>query len=297
MRCCALCGPRQPLTRSAASKISSTSSTARSPIAWTATCRPAESAAMMPASSSAWSVTRSPLLPVSRYGSAMSAVREPRLPSANAFTVPQLSMRSGCEKPRAFVISARSGAVDSGTAACTLSLRRPPLAAGMSTSWRSRHDAPGSSQPISWTCVTPWDRKRSMARSRAALRSSRDGAGSTLCTRNIAESLSSPVGRAPPGARTIAPPGGSAVSAVTPARAMAAELASALCLSACSRYTGLLGLASSIHDASGGPPPNRSERQPWPSSHEPGGAPASAASTAARRSSRPRAPERSSCAI
>ena len=80
---------------------------------------------------------------------------------------------------------------------------------------------------MSCTEVTPRDAACLSARRAALIRCSWLKGGTTLLMMGIAASLNRPVG-SPRASRTITPPGGSAVAAVTPASRMAAELASAM---------------------------------------------------------------------
>ena len=81
---------------------------------------------------------------------------------------------------------------------------------------------------MSWTVVTPSRRASPNALRVPSASSEGLGSGIALSTRLIAASFSPPSGARLPGLRTIAPPSGSGVSAVTPPASRAAVLATAM---------------------------------------------------------------------
>ncbi len=80
-----------------------------------------------------------------------------------------------------------------------------------------------------WTWVMPSDRHRRSARASRRARSAGPGGGIRRPTSGRAVSRSTPVG-SPSASRSITPPGGSGIPRETPARASAAELATAMWL-------------------------------------------------------------------
>mmetsp|Transcript_25201 Transcript_25201/g.44943 ORF Transcript_25201/g.44943 Transcript_25201/m.44943 type:complete len:209 (-) Transcript_25201:15-641(-) len=202
---------------------------------------PFASAAMMSSLSLVMLVTQIPVEGTSAYGSCIFAVRDPRLPSANAFNVPHVRKPPGWDQPSASTNPFTFTLVESGSAEWTRIFSLPSLAAGSSTFSKSRQAASGPSRksalPISCTAVTPCASKYSVALSSASLFSSSVGAGMTALTRDMAESLSRPV-REPSASRSITPPGGSGVSGVSPANRSASEFTSAQCRSYRTSSTG-----------------------------------------------------------
>jgi hypothetical protein len=81
------------------------------------------------------------------------------------------------------------------------------------------------------------------------------GSGTTVPTRPMALSFSTPVG-SPAASRTISPPSTSAVARSTPAAARAAELASAMCPSSRFTQTGWSDVTASTHCRVGSSPPH-----------------------------------------
>ena len=102
-----------------------------------------------------------------------------------------------------------------------------------------------ASGPMSRTLVTPSEPACSSARVSACARRAGVRGGTTWLTSPMAASLSRPVGL-PAASRTMRPPGGSGVAAVTPASFRATEFATAIWQSNRFTKTGVAGATASI---------------------------------------------------
>ena len=119
--------------------------------------------------------------------------------------------------------------------------------------------------------ATPTRWSSACARSRPASTSASEGGGSAPATREAAASSSTPVGT-PAGSRTMRPPGGSGVDAVTPAASSAAELHHTRWPSLLHSTTGGCGTTGSRSARVGSPSGHRLASQPLPTTHRPGAA-------------------------
>jgi hypothetical protein len=81
---------------------------------------------------------------------------------------------------------------------------------------------------MSWIVVRPSRRASANALRAPSASSAALGGGIARATSGIAASLSTPAGSRPPGRRTIVPPSGSGVAALTPAARSAVVLATAM---------------------------------------------------------------------
>jgi hypothetical protein len=115
---------------------------------------------------------------------------------------------------------------------------------------------PSAHLPKSTTAVTPRASAYAAAARTASRRRATLGGGAAADTSRIAASRKIPVG-APPGPRSMEPSGGSGVPLSTPASAIAAELASAMCESMRCSSAGRPPAGPSSQDASGSAPPHR----------------------------------------
>ena len=232
-----------------------------------ATWSPAASAERTAANRAADSYIARPLeFGLSSYGSKSHADCAPSDPSAKSFTPPRRSIESPnvpC-RPRPARWSWRSGLTRAYTRVLSSPARRRVCQARSSL----------AEQAIVWTLVTPTEAAWAVA-ARAACRFC-DGVrgGMTRWTIVTAASTRMPVGRCVRGSRSICPPGGSGVWAVTPAASSAAELARATCPSSRGMSTGFRGVTGSMSCRLGR---RRLGQASWsqrqPVIHSPGGRP------------------------
>ena len=97
----------------------------------------------------------------------------------------------------------------------------------------------------SWTDVMPKELASAIARTIAALTSASDGGGACRATKIAAVSRNVPIGSFVVGSRSMRPPGGSGVAAVTSAMANAREFAQPEWPSAAMKNAGRSGTTAS----------------------------------------------------